>query len=137
MMMRRGVYAATVAVAISAAIAVAGIMAATAHAKPAHPAALTWHSYRVPAVAKSWVTKKLPKGDYMGIVSCAGASFCVATGGDKRGQAMLMSTDPTSGSSWTLTPLPIGSTTLTGLQCRSRSFCVAVGRGGLVMVGRR
>ena len=90
-----------------------------------------------PAVAKSWVTEKLPKGQYMRIVSCANAGFCVAAGGDKHGQAMLTSTRPTSGSSWTLTRLQIGSATLTGLQCRSSSFCVAVGQTGLVMVGRR
>jgi hypothetical protein len=90
-----------------------------------------------PAVAKSWVRQKLAPGDYMGIVSCAGAGFCVATGGNKQGQAMLTSTKPTSGSSWSLTPLHIGTTPLTGLQCRSRSFCVAVGQGGLVIVGRR
>jgi hypothetical protein len=90
-----------------------------------------------PAVAKSWVTEKLPKGDYMGIVSCAGVGFCVATGGDKQGQAMLTSTTPASASRWKLTPLHIGQTVLAGLQCRSSSFCVAVGQGGLVMVGRR
>lgn len=90
-----------------------------------------------PAVAKSWVTEKLPKGDYMGIVSCAGAGFCVATGGDKRGQAMLTSTTPANASSWALTPLHIAQTVLAGLQCRSSSFCVAVGQGGLVLVGRR
>lgn len=50
---------------------------------------------------------------------------------------MMTSTQPTSGSSWSLTPLHFGTTPLTGLQCRSRSFCVAVGQGGLVMVGRR
>jgi hypothetical protein len=90
-----------------------------------------------PAVAKSWVRQKLAKGDYMGIVSCSGAGFCVATGGDKKGQGLLTSTTPTNGSSWQLTPLHIGQTRIAGLQCRSRSFCVAVGQGGLVMVGRR
>jgi len=90
-----------------------------------------------PAQKNSWVREKLAKGDYMGIVACSGATFCVATGGDKQGQAMLTSTKPTSGSSWTLTRLRIGRTELTGLQCRSRSFCVAVGQGGLVMIGRR
>ena len=37
-----------------------------------------------PAVAKSWVTEKLPRGQYMRIVSCAGAGFCVAAGGNKQ-----------------------------------------------------
>jgi hypothetical protein len=90
-----------------------------------------------PAVAKTWVAQKLAKGHYMRIASCAGTGFCVAAGGDKQGQAMLTSTTPTRGSSWKPAPLHIGQTIVAGLQCRSRSFCVAVGQGGLVVVGRR
>jgi hypothetical protein len=90
-----------------------------------------------PAQNKSWVREKLAKGHYMSIVACAGATFCVATGFDKNQPVMLTSTNPTSGPSWTPTPLHIGNGRLTGLQCRSNSFCVAVGQGGLVMVGRR
>ena len=43
---------------------------------------------------------------------------------------MLTSTSPASASSWKLTPLHIGQTIFAGLQCRSSSFCVAVGRAG-------
>jgi hypothetical protein len=33
-----------------------------------------------PATNKSWVREKLAKGNFMGIVACSGATFCVASG---------------------------------------------------------
>jgi hypothetical protein len=85
----------------------------------------------------SWVRGKLPQGDHLGIVACAGASFCVATGFVKNGPEMFTSTHPASAAGWRPHPATAGQASLTGLQCRTRSWCIGVGKGGLVERGTR
>src|SRR6202012_5005483 len=88
-----------------------------------------------PAQNKSWVREKLPGHRPMGIVACAGAHFCVADGFDKREPEMLPSTPPPQAGRGKAPPADIGSATLTGLTCHSRSFCVGVSQGGLGLSG--
>jgi hypothetical protein len=90
-----------------------------------------------PATTKSWVRGKLPKGDHLGIVACSGASFCVASGFVKNRATMFTSTRPARPTAWKPSSAAGGQGSLTGLQCRTRSSCTGVGKGGLVVRGSR
>ncbi len=85
-----------------------------------------------------WHERALSKGRLLTTVSCSGTRFCGATGGDRRHvTGVLSSTRPGNASRWSLHTFRAHGDGLNAISCRSSSFCVAVGDGGLVAVRRR
>ena len=59
--------------------------------------------------------------------SCAGATFCVATGTSSDGKTQKTLTDRWNGKAWSAVASPSGGS-LAAVSCRSTSFCFATGR---------
>jgi hypothetical protein len=95
-------------------------------------------AYSISPAGSAWHQAKLPSGRYLTSVSCAGTSFCAATGGDSRHvTAVLTSTQPKNASRYSLHTFSARGDRLNAITCRSSSLCVAVGDDGLVAVLRR
>jgi hypothetical protein len=95
-------------------------------------------AYSRTPVGSAWHQSKLPSGRYLTTVSCAGTGFCAGTGGDARHvTAVLTSTQPTNAARYALHTFSARGDRLNAVTCRSSSFCIAVGDGGLVAVLRR
>ncbi len=70
-----------------------------------------------------------------GYLTCAATTLCVGTGAP--GLAVWTSTNPAGGrSAWHFTHIARGPNFLREVSCPSTRFCVAVGDGGSVAVGR-
>jgi hypothetical protein len=94
-------------------------------------------SSTAPATSQ-WHETALPKGRYLTTVSCAGPGFCGATGADKHHATGVLTTKHAGNARrWSLHTFSARGSRLNAISCRSSSFCVAVGDGGLVTVLRR
>jgi hypothetical protein len=95
-------------------------------------------AYSTAPATSAWHQARLAQGRYFTTVSCSSAAFCGATGGDTHHlTAVLTSTHPTAAMRWTFATFSARGDRLNAISCRSSSFCVAVGDGGLVAVRRR
>jgi hypothetical protein len=98
------------------------LVAAAAAALPAEASVPSWTSVVTPNPSGS--------DSFLGSVSCAGSSFCVAVGASVNGSTTDTLIESWNGSTWSTMQSPDRSSTmnyLEGVSCKSTTFCVAVG----------
>ena len=92
------------------------------------------------AAAASWAVVSSPGVGALSAVSCTSATACTAVGTTSVGGHNAPLVERWNGSSWSIQPTPAPSgaqhSTLNGVSCPSRKFCVAVGAASTGINGK-